>query len=200
MIVGIERAAALIEQGVAVAYPTETVYGLAADATSPEAVVALERLKGREPGRGLSVLLAGADELARWVDPVPERARALAARFWPGPLTLVLPGFDPRLAAVATPQGVGFRCSPHPTALALARACRRPLLSTSCNPSGKPPATTAAQVEAYFGPDLPIAGGEPAGGLAPSTVVAMGPGHTVSVIREGAIDLSLLDPGSGRYG
>jgi L-threonylcarbamoyladenylate synthase len=192
VIVSIECAAALLARGEIVAYPTETVYGLAADASSARAVAALESLKGREAGRGMSVLLADAAELAHWVQPLPPRARELAARFWPGPLTLVLGGFDPRLAPVATPNGVGFRCSPHPIALALARAARCPLLSTSCNPSGERPARSAGEVRAYFGPSLAVAGGDPTGDLSPSTVLAIAADGSHAVLREGAIALAVL--------
>lgn len=192
MIVSVAAAAERVARGEIVAYPTETVYGLAADASAGPAVARLEKLKGRDSGKGMSILLAGADQLQAWVPGLPARARALAERFWPGPLTLVLACDDPRLAAVATPEGVGFRCSPQPTARALAAAAACPILSTSCNPSGQPPAQSAAQVAAQFGEALPVVGGEPAGGLAPSTVVAVRRDGSIAVLREGAIALALL--------
>jgi L-threonylcarbamoyladenylate synthase len=192
LIVSVACAAERVARGEIVAYPTETVYGLAADASAGLAVARLEALKGRISGKGMSILLAGSQQLSTWVPALPARARALAERFWPGPLTLVLACSDPRLAAVATPEGVGFRCSPQPTARALAAASPCPILSTSCNPSGQPPAQSADDVVAQFGDELPVVGGEPAGGLSPSTVLAVRPDGSIALLREGAIALAAL--------
>lgn len=187
MIVAIAHAAALLRDAHVVAYPTETVYGLGADPSSPRALGALRALKGREPGRGESLLVADLELLESCVGPLPEPARALARRFWPGPLTLVVPVDRPELAAVATERGVGFRCSPHPTASALAREARRPIAATSCNPSGGAPCRNADEVERAFGRSLAIAGGEPAGGLEPSTVVAVDRAGRLELLRPGAL-------------
>jgi L-threonylcarbamoyladenylate synthase len=100
---------------------------------------------------------------------------------------------EPSLAGVATPLGVGFRCSPQPTAAALARAAGRPLVSTSCNKSGAQPCRTAAEVERAFGPELAIAGGEAAGGLPPSTVVAVRADGALERVREGAIPFERIE-------
>jgi L-threonylcarbamoyladenylate synthase len=188
VVIDVERAARLLRDGEVVAYPTETVYGLGADAESSRALERLRSLKGRDADKGVSVLVPGIDA----VGPVPEVARRLAERFWPGPLTLVLPvpGFEP----VRSPQGVGFRCSPHPTAAALLRAAGRPLVSTSCNRSGEPPCRSLAEVESSFGSALLVAGGEPAGGDAPSTVVAIDENGAVELLREGAIPFSEIQP------
>ncbi len=193
MIVSIAEAARRIGAGELVAYPTETVYALGADATSAPALARLREAKGRGDALGLSVLLAEPAALARWTPALPDGARRLAARFWPGPLTLVVAPPHPALAGVATPLGVGFRCSPHPTATALAREAGRPLVSTSCNRSGKPPARTAAEVEDVFGAGLAIAGGEPAGGLAPSTVVAVRADGALERVRDGAIPFERIE-------
>jgi tRNA A37 threonylcarbamoyladenosine synthetase subunit TsaC/SUA5/YrdC len=99
----------------------------------------------------------------------------------------VVPVGDPRFAGVRTPLGVGFRCSPHPVAAALAREAGQPVVSTSCNRSGEPPCTSAAEVALAFGPELAIAGGESAGGLAPSTVVAVASDGALRLLREGAV-------------
>ncbi len=192
MIVSLEQAVALLAAGEVVAYPTETVYGLGADALSPRALERLRERKGRARERGLSVLVSGPSALARWAPALPPRAARLAERFWPGPLTLVVPAAA-ALEGVATAFGVGFRCSPQPTALALARGLGRPLVSTSCNPSGEPPCLDAAAVERAFGPELAIAGGEPAGGLPPSTVVAVRPDGSLERVREGAIPFAALE-------
>ena len=193
MIVPLAEAVLRLARAELVAYPTETVYGLGADAFSPAALARLRALKGREAERGLSVLVADAGALARQAAPLPRAAALLAARFWPGPLTLVVPVADPRFAGVRTPLGVGFRCSSQPTASALARAAEQPLVSTSCNRSGSPPCSTAAEIERAFGPALAILGGEPASGLAPSTVVAVGSDGALTCLREGSISFAELE-------
>ena len=192
MILSPQAAAAELRAGAAVAYPTETVYGLGADALSAAAVRRLRRLKRRDPDSGLSVLVAGPDELERYVPAIPERAARLARRHWPGPLTLVLPGAAGALAAVATPLGVGFRCSPQPTAAALVAALGRPLVSTSANLSGEPPCARAAEGERVFGRDFPVAGGEDAGGLPASTVVAVSREGELEMLRPGPVALDDL--------
>jgi L-threonylcarbamoyladenylate synthase len=187
LIIDLERAVELLRGAELVAYPTETVYGLGADATSGAALARLRAAKGREPERGLSVLVADPATLERLAPKLPERARRIAERFWPGPVTLVVPGCDARLDAVATGRGVGFRCSSHPTAAALARSFGGPIVSTSCNRSGQEACRTAAEVEAVFGAELALALGGDAGGSPPSTVVAVGADGSLEVLREGAV-------------
>jgi len=193
VIVSLAEALERLARGELVAYPTETVYGLGADGFSAAALAGLLALKGRGAERGLSVLVPDAAALARHAAPLPAAAERLAERFWPGPLTLVVPVADPRFAGVRTPLGVGFRCSPQPTAAALARAATWPVVSTSCNRSADPPCTTAAEVERTFGRELAILGGEPASGLAPSTVVAIGSDGAPVLLREGSIAFAELE-------
>jgi L-threonylcarbamoyladenylate synthase len=193
LIVDVRRAAELLRQGELVAYPTETVYGLGVDATSGAALARLRAAKGREAERGLSVLVAEVADLERFAPELPARARRLAERFWPGPLTLVVRAFDARLGAVATPRGVGFRCSSHATAAALARAFGRPIVSTSCNRSGAEPCRTASEVETVFGAELAVAVGDDAGGAMPSTVVAIGADGGLELLREGAVPFDRID-------
>jgi L-threonylcarbamoyladenylate synthase len=193
VIVSLAEAVLRLARGELVAYPTETVYGLGADAFSPAALARLLALKGREAERGLSVLVPDAAALARYAAPLPRTAARLAARFWPGPLTLVVAVADPRFAGVRTPLGVGFRCSSEPSASALARAAAQPIVSTSCNRSGANPCTTADEVERAFGSALAILGGEPAAGLAASTVVAVGGDDALRLLREGSIASAELE-------
>jgi L-threonylcarbamoyladenylate synthase len=200
VIVGQGEAVARLARGELVAYPTETVYGLGADAFSAAALASLLALKGRDAERGLSVLVPDVTALERIAAPLPPAAARLAASFWPGPLTLVVPVADARFAGVSTPLGVGFRCSPQPTSSALARAAAGPIVSTSCNRSGEPPCTTAAEVERAFGPALAILGGEPASGLAPSTVVAVSSGGALSLLRDGAVPFAELQAFLSRNG
>jgi L-threonylcarbamoyladenylate synthase len=197
VIVSLAEAVTRLARGELVAYPTETVYALGADAFLPSGLERLLDAKGRPAERGLSVLIRDAAELARIAPELPAAAARLAARFWPGPLTLVVPVSDPRFAGVATPLGVGFRCSPQPTAAALAHAAPHPVVSTSCNASGAPPCVTAAEVEASFGPGLAVLGGEPAAGLAPSTVVAVGAQGGLRLLRAGELDFELLRAAAG---
>jgi L-threonylcarbamoyladenylate synthase len=117
----------------------------------------------------------------------------LAERFWPGPLTLVVPVSGEALEGVATERGVGFRCSPHPTASALVEQTGRPVVSTSCNRTGDEPCRTAGDVAERFGDSLPVVGGEPTEGQPPSTVVAVSVDGQIEVLREGSISRSALD-------
>ncbi len=192
MIVGLEEALERLARDEVLAYPTETVYGLGVNAASATALAGLRVLKGRAAAQALSVLVADVEALARLVTALPESARALAERFWPGPLTLVIRGAAEELAGVASPLGVGFRCSPQPTARLLAERARSPVVSTSCNRHGEPACLNAPQVSALFGEALPIAGGEPAGGGAPSTVVAIDPQGKLQLLREGELPFERL--------
>lgn len=192
MIVDPLEAARLLADDQAVAYPTETVYGLGVNASSPSALRSLRALKGSPRSRGFSVLVPDVDALARWVPELSETARDLARRFWPGPVTLVLETDHVALSEVATSLGVGFRCSPQATAAALARGAPGPVVSTSCNRSGEPPCASAQEVERIFGSELPIAGGEPAGGLSASTVVAVGADGKLELVRQGALPFAEL--------
>jgi L-threonylcarbamoyladenylate synthase len=145
---GIARAADLIRAGRLVAFPTETVYGLGADGLSAEAVRRIFRAKGRPADNPLILHLAAPDAIdAIAVGNV--LARRLAARFWPGPLTLVLP----RCASVppevtAGLDAVAIRQPDHPVALALLAAVGRPLAAPSANPAGRPSPTSAQHVAA----------------------------------------------------
>lgn len=186
MTVDVEEGARILEQGGVVAYPTETVYGLGADATLEAPIRRLLGLKGRDPDRGISILVTGLDACLRWAPDLPSVARRLAERFWPGPLTLVVPVPAATLAAVASRKGVGFRCSAHPTAASLARAFGRPIACTSCNRSGEEPCRRAEEVTARFGATLAVVGGEPAGGAPPSTVIAISETGGLELVREGS--------------
>jgi len=145
---GLPRAAALLRQGALVAFPTETVYGLGADATDGRAVAAVFAAKGRPSFNPLICHYPDAE--AAWRDVMPDaRAERLAARFWPGPLTLVLPrrtGCAVHLLAGAGLDTLAVRVPAHPLALALLRAVGRPVAAPSANRSGQVSPTTAAHV------------------------------------------------------
>jgi tRNA threonylcarbamoyl adenosine modification protein (Sua5/YciO/YrdC/YwlC family) len=200
---GVAAALARLAADGLVAYPTETVWGLAAAAARPAAVARLRAWKGRVEDRALSLLVPDPAALdAFGVEPAAA-ARALAARFWPGPLTLVLHCSAHFADGVAARDGsVGFRCSPHSAAAALARAALAaglgPLTATSLNRSGAPAARTRAEAAELCGdgPDGPalLEGAWPdAGGAAPSSVVDL-TGPSPRLLREGALPArELLD-------
>jgi L-threonylcarbamoyladenylate synthase len=186
---GLAEAARRILAGEPVAVPTETVYGLAADATDPEAVARIYAVKGRPSFNPLIVhvdSLAAAERLADF----PPAARALAEAFWPGPLTLVLPrratsGLAPAVSAgLAT---VAVRVPGHPAMLALLRAAGRPLAAPSANASGGISPTTAGHVLASLGARAPlILDGGPTERGVESTIVAVG-SDGVRVLRPGPV-------------
>jgi L-threonylcarbamoyladenylate synthase len=184
---GIERAARLLQQGALVAVPTETVYGLAARADSAEAVAEIYRAKGRPDFNPLIVHvldLADATRLAV----VDDRARILAAQFWPGPLTMVLPKRADALIVPAVTAGldtIALRCPAHPAMRALLGETGLPLAAPSANPSGAVSPTTAGHVLAGLdGRIAAVLDGGPSGRGVESTIV---------VLREGG--WQILRPG-----
>jgi len=179
--------AGLLRAGEVVAFPTETVYGLGADATSSEAVLRIYETKGRPRFNPLIVHVADlrmAERLARF-SPLARRL----ARFWPGPLTLVLPKLPQSgLSDIATAglDTVGIRIPAHPLAQELIRATGRPLAAPSANPSGRLSPTTAAQVLSAFEGRVPVLDGGPAMAGVESTILAV-TGDTVTQLRAGAL-------------
>ena len=144
----IRRAASLLRGGALVAFPTETVYGLGGDATNDRAVAAIFAAKGRPHFNPLIVHVPGLAE-AEALAIFDDRARLLAARFWPGPLTLVLPrrpGGGVSLLASAGLDTLAVRAPAHPVAQQLLRAAGRPIAAPSANRSGRVSPTTAAHV------------------------------------------------------
>jgi L-threonylcarbamoyladenylate synthase len=144
---GVRRGAEVIRAGGLVAFPTETVYGLGADALSGAAVARIFEAKERPRGNPLIVHLAGASALESVASRVPPQARAAAARFWPGPLTLVLPRASAvPLITTGGLETVAARVPSHPVALALIEASGRPIAAPSANRSGRPSPTRAEHV------------------------------------------------------
>ena len=192
------EAAAALAEGMVVALPTDTVYGLAADPTQPDAVQRLFALKGRPAEVPLPVLVAGPDQVAQIAGPLEVAAASLAKRFWPGPLTLVVPrrpGFTADLGGPpAARSTVGVRWPDHEVARALCELLG-PLAVTSANLHGQPPATTASGVAAAFtGRDQPalILDGGTCDGV-PSTVVECR-GPASRCLREGALAWDVVHP------
>jgi L-threonylcarbamoyladenylate synthase len=151
------RAAAILESGGLVAFPTETVYGLGADAENPAAVAAIYAAKGRPQDHPVIVHLAPDAELDYWATDIPDEARQLAAAFWPGPLTMILKRAAHIPAAVSGGQDtVGLRCPSHPVAIALLQAFKGGkggIAAPSANKFGNVSPTTAEHVRDEFGAD-----------------------------------------------
>lgn len=152
----VQRAVEVLRRGGVVAFPTETVYGLAADALNEVAVRRVFDMKGRPASNPMSVLVSGTAGARRVSREWPERAERYAQEFWPGPLTIVVPR-NLELPGIVTAGGdtVGVRCPDHPLALALVESFGGPLVGPSANPSGLAPPTHAGQVRGYF-PDADL--------------------------------------------
>ena len=147
----IPAASDVIRNGGLVAVPTETVYGLAANGLDAEAVRQIYEVKGRPAVKPLSLMVPDAAAFERCGIEVPEQAKLLAKKYWPGPLTIVVKA-RPEIPAIVLAGGktVGLRCPDHPLTLELLRTCGLPLAAPSANPSGSPSPKTAQQVLDYF--------------------------------------------------
>lgn len=187
----VETAVCLLLNGKVVAFPTETVYGLGADATNARAVAKIFELKGRPSDHPLIVHISDPDNLEKWVYDVPVAARKLADHFWPGPLTLILKT-APRMPSLVTggEDTVGLRCPSHPMAQALLREFAAhgsgAIAAPSANKFGHVSPTTAQHVRDEFGPDLYLLdGGDCDVGLE-STILDFSRGSPV-LLRPGAV-------------
>lgn len=196
----IARAVGLLRAGRLVAFPTETVYGLGADASRPEAIARLYRVKGREATHPVIVHCDSAEAAFEWAAEVPEAARRLAEKFWPGPLTLVLKRADHAGTFLTGGQdSIGLRVPAHPVALALLAALRAAgqggptgLAAPSANRSGHISPTTALHVRVEFGEDVDcvLEGGASEVGIE-STIVDLSRARAV-VLRPGHIPVEAL--------
>jgi L-threonylcarbamoyladenylate synthase len=184
----VERAARALRSGGLVAFPTETVYGLGADATSAPAVGRVFAAKGRPATNPLIVHVADEAVARRYSRRWPEAARRLAERFWPGPLTLVLPRSDAIVKeATAGLDTVGLRAPDHPLALALLRAFDGPVAAPSANRSTRISPTTAEHVRQELGDrvDMILDGGPCRVGIE-STVLDLS-GDVPAILRPGGV-------------
>lgn len=183
-----EAATAMLAGGI-VGIPTETVYGIGV-VPRPEALAALIAAKQRPEEKGIALLIDGLDQVDGLVEVSPP-ARRLAARYWPGALTLVLPLLRPELVPEVVTGGrqtLGLRIPDHPVPRALARELG-PIAVTSANRSGEPPAQIPEELVASVGHSLALVldDGPVRGGVA-STVVAVSREGALDVLREGALD------------
>lgn len=185
----IALAAKLLREGQPVGMPTETVYGLGCDATQPEAVKRVFEAKGRPADNPLIVHIADLSEWESLVTEIPPLAQKLAEKFWPGPLTIILPRSE--RIPVETAGGldsVGVRFPAHPVAQKMIRAAGVPIAAPSGNRSGSPSPTTSAHMMADMDGRIPaiVEGGNCLCGVE-STVVVLDDADTVRVLRPGFI-------------
>ena len=182
------RAAELLQKGQLVAVPTETVYGLAGNGLDEKAVEAIYEVKGRPAVKPLALMVPGAEAMERYCDPVPPQAKRLAARFWPGPLTIVLKA-EPLVPEIVRAGGetVGLRCPDHPLTLELLRRAGVPFAAPSANPSGAESPKTAQRVLDYFdGQIAAVVDGGPCGLGRESTLLDMSR-TPYRILRQGAL-------------
>ena len=148
----IKRVGDAIRRGELVAFPTETVYGLGADVFNKQAVARVYEAKGRPADNPLPIQITSKDEALKLAADVPDVARRLMERFFPGPLTLVLRASPDIPDEVTAGTGkIGIRMPDHPVALALIRSAGTPIVAPSANVTGEPPPTSAEEVFAYLG-------------------------------------------------
>ena len=190
-VIGIAQGVRLLVSGEAIGFPTETVYGLGADATNDEAVRRIFTLKGRPADHPLIVHFADVAMLEGCAIEIPEAARILAKRFWPGPLTMILKKSSRVPATVTGGQdSVGLRCPSHPVAQELLREFARIgsglVAAPSANRFGHVSPTTAAHVVAEFGDAIPVLDGGACEVGLESTIVDLSRGSPV-LLRPGAI-------------
>lgn len=194
----IEKAVRLLKKGRLVAFPTETVYGLGADARSEAALARLYTVKGRPTDHPVIVHLGSIDWVSRWAEPDP-RALALANKFWPGPLTMILkrkPGVPD--AVTGGQDSVGLRMPSHPLALQLLNAFGDGLAAPSANRFGKVSPTTADHVRSDLGRDVDyVLDGGPCQVGVESTIVDLST-PAVKVLRPGHITESEIEKVLGR--
>jgi L-threonylcarbamoyladenylate synthase len=203
----VQQAADALCAGELLGLPTETVYGLAADACNENAVAKIFKAKGRPSNHPLIVHVASADQVKKFASEVPAFAQSLMNQFWPGPLTLILPRNEGMAAAAAGGQNsVGLRCPSHPVALQVLKACASKgvwgVAAPSANLFGRVSPTSAAHVQSEFGEALLILdGGECDVGIESSIVdctrgvpVLLRPGQISRTQIEQACGLKLANP------
>lgn len=184
----VRQAVGVIQSGGMVAFPTETFYGLGVDPFNAMAVERLFKLKGREPGKPILLVIDDIKRIDGIVKTIPDEAWSLIRKFWPGPLTLLFEASSRVTSALTGGTGkIGIRIPPHPVAQKFLQAAGQPLTATSANRSGQPGAATAEAAAETFGPelDLVLDGGPTPGG--PESTIVDATLHPPRLIREGRI-------------
>ena len=186
----VSEAAGYLVAGELVAIPTETVYGLGADGLNPEAVAKIFKAKGRPQDNPLILHIAEAKDMEKYCHSIPDAAYALAEKFWPGPLTMVLPAKDcvPKCTTAGLPT-VAIRCPDCAVTRNIIRAAGVPVAAPSANTSGRPSPTTAEHVleDLYGKVPYIIDGGQSDVGLESTIVLPDAVENAVTVLRPGGI-------------
>jgi len=195
----IEKGVEILQNGGVIAFPTDTVYGLGADAFNSTAVERIYEIKNRPKHRQLPLLIADVERLTTLAGPIPEIAWFLAKRFWPGGLTLVLPKTDSLPVYLAPGPTIAVRVPDHPVCLAIIHHLGNPIIGTSANISGHPAALTADEVRQQLGRkiDFVINGGKCPGGKE-STVVDV-TRESPTILRQGIIPSHEIDKAHNDY-
>lgn len=188
----IERAAALLREGKLVVFPTDTLYGVGATAFDEVAIRILYRIKERPLEKGIPILLADGDDLRQVAREIPPCAQVLLERFWPGPLTLIVPRRENLPSNISPNENIAVRIPDNDVARALIRAAGGAVATSSANRSGEPPACNAAEAWQVLegGVAAVVDGGQVQHGM-PSTIVDC----TVDrpqILREGALSAAAL--------
>jgi len=193
MILDIDRAASLVQQGEIVAHPTETFYGLGVLVENARALEKLFTVKSREPDKPVLFLIGSADALPQWVATITPLQQRLMEEFWPGPLTLLFKGKKGLSPFITSPEGhVAIRISSDPETRLLCQKLGSAMTSTSANPSGLPPASSGEEVESYFGSKISgIVSGKKLGASRGSTILDV-TGDEPRLIREGDLSFKTI--------
>lgn len=190
----LSRAAEILAGGGIIAYPTETFYGLGADATNEKAIEKIFAVKGRDLKNPISLIIGKPDDIYPIVKNVPETAKILMAAFWPGALTIVFQASDKISPLLTAGSGkIGLRISSHPIALKIVQKLKKPLTATSANLSGTPECSLASEVIKQIGDkiDAILDWGETQGGKA-STIIDVTCDPSV-ILREGTISRKIIE-------
>jgi L-threonylcarbamoyladenylate synthase len=195
----IEKGIKFLQKSGVIVFPTDTVYGLGADAFNADAVERIYQIKNRPKHRQFPLLIADIEQLTVLADPIPEIARFLARRFWPGALTLVLPKKDSVPAYLTAGPTVAARVPDHPVCLAIIRRLGNPIIGTSANISDQPAALTAGEVKQQLGGriDFIIDGGKCPGGKESTVVDATH--ESPIILRQGIIPAYEIDEAYKEY-
>jgi len=167
-----QSVAQTLRQGGVIAYPTEAVWGLGCDPANQAAVERLLAIKSRPMDKGLILVSGRIEDFQPWLDPLPASVREQILASWPGPHTWLVP--DPRNLPrwlKGDHASIALRCSAHPVVARLCAAFGGPIVSTSANPTGSPPALTEADVRNYFEAELDALVAGPLGGLSQPTSI-----------------------------
>jgi len=189
----IATAAEILIEGGVIAYPTETFYGLGADASNEKAIEKIFAVKGRDFRNPISLIIGRPDDVYPLVKDVPEPAQKLMAAFWPGALTIVFSASDNVSGLLTAGSGkIGLRVSSHPVALQIAQTIKKPLTATSANLSGAPECSDASEVIEQIGDkiDAVLVFGKTPGDKA-STIIDVTCDPPV-ILREGAINREVI--------